>query len=496
MKPTTKVTLSALLIAGLAVALAQHGGGNGNGHGPGHGPQQMPPTTLTVELGRPTDRSIALNVISPTAIDAYAEYGTAPGAYTSKSSTVTAAATVPVELELAGLTPDTRYYYRLQHRADKGSFTATVEQSFTTARPAGITFTFGVEGDSHPERAGKMFDAALFQRTLEHVRDERPDFYIMLGDDFSIEKQIGDGDINQPAINRSYQLQRDYLATTSASTPIFLVNGNHEEAGGFMRDGKADNAAVLAGHARTQFFALPAPDNSFYTGDATPIEYVGLIRDYYAWTWGDALFVVIDPYWHSKVDVDEPPGGRHGQNEDFQRNRDLWQVSLGDEQYFWLKKTLESSHAKYKFVFAHHVLGTGRGGIEESSLCEWGGNDPRGENTFKQHRSTWPMPIHELFVKYGVTIFFQGHDHLFAHQQRDGVIYQETPNPADFTYTAFNADAYRSGDILPNAGHLRITVSPASVRVDYIRSFLPKDENPKQKDGMVAFSYTVPPRSK
>ena len=97
-------------------------------------------------------------------------------------------------------------------------------------------------------------------------------------------------------------------------------------------------------------------------------------------------------------------------------------------------------------------------------------------------------------VKTGVTIFFQGHDHLFAHQQKDGVTYQETPNPADDTYTAFNREAYRSGDILPNSGHLRVTVSPANVRVDYVRSFLPKDETPQQKDGEVGFSYTVSPR--
>ena len=49
-------------------------------------------------------------------------------------------------------------------------------------------------------------------------------------------------------------------------------------------------------------------------------------------------------------------------------------------------------------------------------------------------------------AKYGVTIFFQGHDHLFAHQQLDGVTYQALPNPADYTYSAFNSDAYGRQD--------------------------------------------------
>jgi hypothetical protein len=139
-------------------------------------------------------------------------------------------------------------------------------------------------------------------------------------------------------------------------------------------------------------------------------------------------------------------------------------------------------------------MGTGRGAVELADFYEWGGKDRGGVDVFKQQRPTWAMPIHQLFVKTGVTIFFQGHDHLFARQEKDGVIYQETPNPADATYQAFNRDAYRSGDILPNAGHLRVTVSPRQAKIEYIRSFLPKDETGDQKDGMVAFTYTVKPR--
>jgi hypothetical protein len=97
-------------------------------------------------------------------------------------------------------------------------------------------------------------------------------------------------------------------------------------------------------------------------------------------------------------------------------------------------------------------------------------------------------------VKTGVTIFFQGHDHLFARQEKDGVIYQEVPNPADASYQAFNREAYRSGDILPDSGHLRVTVAPDQVKVDYVRAWLPKDETGDQKNGVVAFSYTVKPR--
>ncbi len=167
---------------------------------------------------------------------------------------------------------------------------------------------------------------------------------------------------------------------------------------------------------------------------------------------------------------------------------------MGDAQYQWLRRTLEQSTARYKFLFMHHVLGTGRGAVELTDQYEWGGKNRNGEWEFDKKRPEWPLPVHRLMVKHGVTILFQGHDHLFARQQRDGIVYQETPNPADSTYTAFFREAYLSGDILPNSGYLRVTVSPANAKVDYVRSYLPKDETPEHKNGEVAFSYTVSPK--
>jgi hypothetical protein len=105
------------------------------------------------------------------------------------------------------------------------------------------------------------------------------------------------------------------------------------------------------------------------------------------------------------------------------------------------------------------------------------------------------MPIHQLFVKTGVSAFFFGHDHIYAHQELDGVVYQSTPNPADPTYTAFNDGAYRSGNVLPNSGHLLVTVGPQEARVDYVRSFLPANENAGQRHGEIAASYRIPPRT-
>jgi hypothetical protein len=184
--------------------------------------------------------------------------------------------------------------------------------------------------------------------------------------------------------------------------------------------------------------------------------------------------------------VDNVRGGRE------KGTRDLWNVTLGEEQYRWFEQTLQQSQARYKFVFTHHVLGTGRGGIEQAGLFEWGGKSKRGESEFKQKRPGWEMPIHALMVKNGVTIFFQGHDHIFARQQLDGVVYQSLPLPADANYDFYNKDAYQSGDLLAGSGRVRVSVAPEKVRVEYVRSRLPKDVTAEHPDGEVAFSYEIP----
>jgi hypothetical protein len=205
------------------------------------------------------------------------------------------------------------------------------------------------------------------------------------------------------------------------------------------------------------------------------IENIGLLRDYYAFTWGDALFVVIDPYWHSQQTVDNQFGAGHSTKS----NRDLWNVTLGDDQYRWFRQTLENSTARYKFVFAHHVNGTGRGGIEVADKYEWG--DEKGLVT---HRTGWDKTIHQVMVDSGVTIFFQGHDHIFARQELDGVIYQTLPEPANPFYSLENSDAYLSGDVFPNSGRVRVNVSGSGILVEYLFSFINKPDE-------LAFSYTV-----
>lgn len=464
---------------------------------------------FTVILGQPTDRSITVNVRSDTSVELYFQYGTASGVYTGQTAAATVSADpyasgyYVTQSVIAGLTADTRYYYRMQYRlaGSTAIFTAGVENTFHTQRQPGSSFVFCIQGDSHPERANTMFNSNLYIQTLTAVAAEQPDFYITSGDDFSVDTLPTP--YTQSAVTGRYTLQLPYLNIVSQNSALFLGTGNHEQTSLWNYNLPADNknsnqVPIWAQNARNLYYPVPGPNDAitgtFYTGNTTTLPNInGNLRDYYAWTWGDALFVVIDPYWASAAEVDAPlGGGANSPNPTESLPNGLWNVTHGDAQYDWLKQTLQASKAKWKFVFAHHVMGTQRGGIEVAPLYEWGGENKNGTPGFATFRPTWPEPIHQLFVQNNVTIFFQAHDHLFVHQQLDGVTYQELPNPADNTYTAFNADAYLSGDLFPNAGYTKVTVGPASVSVQYIREWLPQDETPTQVSGTVQFAYTIP----
>ena len=458
----------------------------------------------SIILGCPTETSVTLNIQTNNVSKINIQYGEQPGIYSNITESFTSSDGYPTVAKIENLNPDRRYYYRVQYwqEGNPGSQTGA-EHSFQTQRKKGSTFSFGVQGDSHPERRNKMYHPDLFTKTMNLVAEDQPDFYIMLGDDFSIERLIDRNTATQKTVDEKYYKPRNqFLSLIGHSTALFLVNGNHEQASRSTLGTKYHNVPLFAANARNKIFPLPAPDD-FYSGDLEVIEGIdgdGLLRDYYAWTWGDALFITIDPYWHSPIPID---GGL-----DKNSPKETWGSSIGDTQYAWLKKTLEDSNAKYKFIFSHHVNGTGRGAVRMAHSLEWGGYNRNGTNwEFDENRPDWELPIHQLMVKNNVTIFFQGHDHIYSREMLDGVVYQSVPNPADDTYTPVNCTSYDPdritfpgasynqdyGVIFPNSGYLNVTVSPDQVRVDYIRSFLPKDEVDGHHNGELAYSYKLPP---
>lgn len=490
------------LAAALTVAFAQQrpeggqrrgGKGGGGQGGGGKGEGRMPTPLFRTEvpaqpydliLGRPTRDAITLSVLSYDGTEGFVAYGTQPGALTSETPRRTFTKGEPVEVLLGSLQPDTRYTYQFRSRAaGAADFRSSAEHTFVTARPPGGTFTFTVQADPHLDFG---VDTGAYKKSLANALAARTDFHLDLGDTFMTDKYLKFTDAAP-----QYLAQRYYFGLVGVNAPVFLVLGNHDGEQAARGGTGPDTMAYWSNTMRKKYFPNPLP-NEFYSGNRLPDKNAGLLENYYAWEWGSALFIALDPFWYSARERGGGGGGGAVDN---------WGRTLGREQYDWLKRTLETSRAKFKFVFIHHLVGgqtrEGRGGSEASHFFEWGGRDLDGRNIFAQKRPGWAAPIHELLVKHGGSIVFHGHDHLYAQQERDGIIYQLVPQPGHSRFDntrSLDEYGYKSGVKQGSAGILRVTVSPEKTLVEYVRAYPDSAENSEHKTGAVTHQYSVLPR--
>jgi len=428
-------------------------------------------------LGRPTTGSITASLYARSDREITIAYGTASANYTSQTGPINLKASVPQNIELKSLNADTTYFYLVS--SGGASFG---EHTFTTQRTPGSTFSFTIDADPH--NRDPNFNGELYATTLANIRSEQPDFHINLGDTFMTEKVQAK---TYAEAESTFSGMRPFFGIIGADAPLFLVNGNHEgELGWLLPRGSDKELPIWSTRLRELYYPNPSP-NGFYTGGSAPDAALGVARDgYYAWTWGDALFIVLDPFWYTT----QKPGP-----DDLNNN---WNWTLGKAQYDWLKTTLEYSSSKFKFVFIHNLVGgnntDARGGIEAVPFFEWGGKNADGSDGFEAHRPGWGKPIHQLLVENHVSALFHGHDHVFVKQDLDGIVYQECPQPSMTRYDNVQLAqdyGYVNGNVYSSSGHLRVTVTAGQTTVEYVRAYLPKDETSTQQNGQVAFTYTI-----
>ncbi|NPV04888.1 MAG: hypothetical protein HPY67_09170 [Syntrophaceae bacterium] len=459
-------------------------------------------------LSRPTDTSVTVNVVLNAARDVYVQYGTSPGSYTGATGVYRSTANVPLSIVISGLLPNTQYYYRVGYRFDSGyAWNYRSEHSFRTQRAPGSTFTFTISSDSHLGHTFSGNSPDRYQRTTQNIAANGPDFHIDLGDAFIISSDLGVD--TQAEADTTYLNQRPYFGNFSHSAPVFLAIGNHENEEGWNLD-DVNSKALFSINARKRYFPNPIP-NGFYSGNTDLLAAITgddkHREDYYAWTWGDVLFVVLDPFQYTMT---KPYGNVIGSGEDNDEvvSGDQWNWTLGLQQFNWFKQTLQNSTAKYKFVFSHHVVGGQltvsnpeagpptyvRGGAVAAPYFEWGGQNSSGTPVFETQRPGWGAdPIHQLMRDNGVSAFFHGHDHQFVHELRDGIVYQLVPaaGMTGYGFDLYDTSPYVvSGGNLPNAGHVRVTVTPTAATVDYIRSCITGDGC---TNGTIAHTYTIAP---
>ncbi len=452
------------------------------------------PLDATIVLGTPTTDSIAMKLFTPDQSGTVSvSYGTNSGSYSTTTDPVALVAGTPLALNIANLVNNTQYFYRINYQASNGG-SQTPEYKFHTARPVGETFTFAIQADPHMD---EKTEVALYQRTLNNIVSDAPDFIVDLGDTFMTEKHqvqleaTVHSATSPEMVNLRYQSDLPLFGIITHSVPLFLVNGNHDAELGWLASKipPLNQLPTWAFNARQSYFPNPVK-NSFYDGEDVSVLNTAPRASYYSWKWGDALFIALDPFFNSATATGKTSSG--------------WNLTLGKAQYDWLASTLAANAGlKYKFVFLHNLVGgmpdidtatglpatnptTGqpyiggsmRGGIEAAKYFEWGGTNYDGATDgFAANRPGWSQPIHQLLKDNNVTAVFHGHDHLYVDQELDGIKYQEVPQPSAGSTansaTLSKEGGYLSGNIDSSSGYLKITVSPSGVTTDYVRSWLP-----------------------
>ncbi|MCX7727382.1 MAG: metallophosphoesterase, partial [Chitinispirillaceae bacterium] len=268
-----------------------------------------------------------------------------------------------------------------------------------TQRESGESFSFAILGDTHlrPHTVTQGLDIYADEEStllsiVNKIKLKSPDFIIHLGDvldfhDYGFNDPPPNGEITR----WGYLNYRRLLADLSGNIAHFMVIGNWDGENGYYTEEEIERS-------RSQrLLYLPGPKPTTYPEGGSTYEY------YYAFTWGDALFIVLNVMTYTPTPhlLSSYPGAV-----------DDW--TLGEEQMKWFEKTLSEATSKWRFVFIHHTVGGAAGDSANSAYGRGGG---RAAYVGEQAK------VHSLMLKYGVQIFFYGHDHVFTDMVVDGIHY-------------------------------------------------------------------------
>ncbi|MCK4415174.1 MAG: metallophosphoesterase [Candidatus Eisenbacteria sp.] len=430
-----------------------------------------------------------------------------PGSQSVSPVATTESPNERIELVLTGLEPSTRYVYRVEFTtADAPDHWQTFDElgEFRSQRPGGETFDFCLVADAHWGHRDFDFEmsSAWGYNAAECLRqvlkDGETDFCVDLGDSTYL---VGT-DSQEDALRR-YAEYRRVMAPLMRKMPVFYVLGNHEQECGFNQRGDDGTISTMplgnhlapdqyqqkwATHARLTFIPNPRGDTYPEGGEGAPgvdtsAEWAAgtdpwndgereNLQNFYAWTWGDALCVVLDPYRYTL------PGK-------FRATTSPSDWTLGPTQLAWLAETLANSSCRWKFIFAHHQVGGGLIGIDGQPTVDGQGRAyGRGSGVEAARGDTEQAVIHGLMKRHDVQFFVYGHDHCFCHSVWDGVHYVCCGRPT-YLNPWFNKKGTLSsyGNVIRQGhdqswiqqlhtvlGYVRFRVSPHEVRMEWIRT--------------------------
>lgn len=348
------------------------------------------------------------------------------------------------EWHVDGLSAGTRYDYEIVGSHGEGEGGATSVEvsvysgSVTTARPSGSSFSFALVTDTHigaDLSFSNQGDPALLGTASAAIQALEPDFLVNLGDmldfhEYGFNDPPPDGSITRAA----YLNYRNSFGDTLGLVPHYAVIGGWDGENGC-------NTTDEIERSRTQrLLYLPGPTPDTYPEGGSPFQ------DYYAFTWGDALFVMLNVYTYTPTChlLSTYPG-----------LPDDW--TLGDAQMAWLRTTLENATAKWRFLLIHHPVGGNAGNDTDSAYGRGGG---RAAHVGEQE------VVHELMQQYGVQTFFYGHDHVFTDMVVDGIHYSLPGSAGAIWHFDSSETGYTT--FWPDPGWARVDVTPDDVHVQFL----------------------------
>jgi 3',5'-cyclic AMP phosphodiesterase CpdA len=344
-------------------------------------------------FSRPTATSVTMSVVAGNdSIACYVRYGaeSTPKTDWARTPQISVAPGNTAEITINPLKADSRYRYEvLVAKGDDKQFTPEGEGAFRTTRSA-PPFSFVLFSDSHLTPFNReRVDILKSVGTSAAARN--PDFAVMLGDNIQTFTSHG-GPLGERSHGVTlYRILRYGLADFVPAAPVFMANGNWEGENGWHPQDRRQWAA----DARKAY--LPGPDDKTYPQGGSPNQ------DYYAYSWGNTLFVVLNVTGYTKTD--HTLGSQVGKADDW---------TLGEEQKAWLRKTLAASKERWKFIMMHHTVGGNAGDDVNTRYGRGGGRAAKvGEQAV----------VHEWMKQYGVQALFYGHDHVFTDIPVDGIHY-------------------------------------------------------------------------
>jgi len=339
------------------------------------------------------------------------------------------------EWSIGGLSPGTAYEYEILVGDEP---TPAYSGSVTTERPAGQPFTFALVSDTHigsDLAYQNQGDETVLTRAGVEIAAAQPDFIVNLGDMLDFHEYGFNTPPPVSSLTRdAYVNYRTAFGDVLGHTPHFPVIGGWDSENGC-------NTLEEIERSRSQrLLYLPGPAPDTYPAGGSPFE------DYYAFTWGDALFVMLNVFTYTPGChlLDRYPG-----------LPDDW--TLGDAQLEFLRQTLEGATSRWRFVLIHHPVGGNAGDDVDSAYGRGGG---RAAHVGEQEI------VHELMQQHGVQVFFYGHDHVFTDMTVDATRYT-LPGSAGSIWPFTDAQTGYTQS-WPNSGWGRIDVTPDSVHVAFM----------------------------